>query len=527
MSSPGKWEFLWNGLFPHSSTRKGRTIFSPRLDLNLVREFFSDILDSPLPTIIVDNSQRIRFANNSFLLSTSLKREEIEKQTCQDLIYSQTCEICPLAAPHQEGGERRRPFQEDRFSKLKRICHPIKKEGQALGVLEFFFEESEEEKLRNEVRELQGKLIYAESVFKGITEPFFIVDRQMRVTFINDRAASVTKFKPEQVVGKKTCQEIFQSDICETDCAIKRAINTGKPVEGVRVWIKGRFEKPFPALVTAGVMRGQQGEIIGAFELVRDITAQVETEEALQNLSQEVKEFSASLAQAAQGTKLTINQVAQAVESFANDASNAAASAAQVARLAQDGQVIGSKTLDGLEKIKGKAQEMLEHSETLGKESSQIEEIVAVIRDITDQTDLLALNAAIEAARAGEHGRGFAVVANEVRKLAERAARSTKEIATRLAQIHETIRNSLQATREVGTGLDEGLVLGEQAKTSLDAIVNAVDGIFRRIESISASAQEISASSEEVAAGSKEVAELAARLENMALELDSMSKKLG
>ncbi|MHB9041660.1 MAG: methyl-accepting chemotaxis protein, partial [Melioribacteraceae bacterium] len=136
--------------------------------------------------------------------------------------------------------------------------------------------------------------------------------------------------------------------------------------------------------------------------------------------------------------------------------------------------------------------------QTLGKSSDQIGEIVQVIDDIADQTNLLALNAAIEAARAGEQGRGFAVVADEVRKLAERTTKATKEIATMIKQIQKDTEGAVQSMSRGTEEVEKGKVLADKAGQSLKQIISGAQDVVDMSTQVAAASEEQSSAAEQI-----------------------------
>jgi methyl-accepting chemotaxis protein len=135
---------------------------------------------------------------------------------------------------------------------------------------------------------------------------------------------------------------------------------------------------------------------------------------------------------------------------------------------------------------------------SLGERSKQIGEIINVIKDIADQTNLLALNAAIEAARAGEQGRGFAVVADEVRKLAERTTKATSEIGGMIGTIQSEVDIAVNSMDEANKRVELGVQDVTKAGESLNKIVASVDSLQSMVQQIATATEEMSTVSETI-----------------------------
>ncbi|MBJ6726686.1 methyl-accepting chemotaxis protein [Geomonas sp. Red875] len=176
--------------------------------------------------------------------------------------------------------------------------------------------------------------------------------------------------------------------------------------------------------------------------------------------------------------------------------------AAQEAHLAttsaQSGAVIVDTTIVSMTNIATKVQESAKTVESLGSRSKQIGEISSTIEEIADQTNLLALNAAIEAARAGEQGRGFAVVADEVRALAERTSRATREITQMIAMI-QAETNGAVAVMEAGVDqVSSGTTEAARSGEALQTILQQIDSLNLQVSQIATAAEEQTATTTEI-----------------------------
>ncbi|MCX6170187.1 MAG: methyl-accepting chemotaxis protein [Ignavibacteriales bacterium] len=242
------------------------------------------------------------------------------------------------------------------------------------------------------------------------------------------------------------------------------------------------------------------GDSVGS--ILREVSEAVQaTASASNQISSSTEEMSAG----AQEQSAQTTEVAGAVEEMtktifettknSGQASDAAKNAGNIAK--EGGKVVG-ETIDGMNKIAEVVQRSADTVQVLGKRSDEIGEIVQVIDDIADQTNLLALNAAIEAARAGEQGRGFAVVADEVRKLAERTTKATKEIATMIRQIQKDTEGAVVSMQQGTEEVEKGKALAEKAGQSLKEIITGAQDVVDMSTQVAAASEEQSSAAEQI-----------------------------
>jgi twitching motility protein PilJ len=210
---------------------------------------------------------------------------------------------------------------------------------------------------------------------------------------------------------------------------------------------------------------------------------------ATRSVSLQLADSAEHQAQEIAGVSAAINEMAITIDQVSSNSAESSAVAEGSVSIAKNGAQVVRNTIEGMDTIREQIQDTSKRIKRLGESSQEIGDIVSLINEIADQTNILALNAAIQAAMAGEAGRGFAVVADEVQRLAERSATATKQIAGLVKTIqtdtHEAVASMEQTTAEVVKGAE----LANSAGTALEEIETVSTNLAELIQDISEAAK--------------------------------------
>ncbi|HYA44502.1 MAG TPA: methyl-accepting chemotaxis protein, partial [Acidimicrobiales bacterium] len=246
-------------------------------------------------------------------------------------------------------------------------------------------------------------------------------------------------------------------------------------------------------------------------ENIQGLAASVEeTTAAIEEMTYSIKEVAKNIEELSATTEETsssMNEMDVSISQVETNANETAKLSEQAQRDAEMGAEALSRTLAGIDKIKGSSREAAGVIEALGKKIAAIGNILNVIDDVAEQTNLLALNAAILAAQSGEHGKGFAVVADEIKDLAERTGASTKEIADLIRAVQDSSKQAVASMDRGVRNVEEGVRLGQEAETALKKIQESSQKSTQMVKAIARATIEQARGSKQVTVAINRIAE--------------------
>jgi methyl-accepting chemotaxis protein len=269
---------------------------------------------------------------------------------------------------------------------------------------------------------------------------------------------------------------------------------------------------------------GKWREIVGNVKNASDSVAAAATQ--LSGSAGQMSKGASTQAERAHQVATASEEMSQTVLDISQNAVSITSAASEAALTAKSGGTTVEAAVSEVREIASTVEESAGHMTALSELSRKIGDIIGIINDIADQTNLLALNAAIEAARAGEHGRGFAVVADEVRKLAERTTGATSEVSGIIREIQGRVTSAVSSIGNVSARVDRGVDLSSKAGTELQTIVKTVENLQLMVQQIATALEEMSATSDQISQDIESISGISKETSQSSGEVTKASEEL-
>jgi methyl-accepting chemotaxis protein len=374
---------------------------------------------------------------------------------------------------------------------------------------------------------------YFEQALHSLGSPALVCDARGRVRLATKSLLKLLQKPEEKVVGQTVGMALHGRD---ESSITEKALKTLKPVAEIldlELW-DGRT---VPAQLYVNIVYDHSDKTIGASATFLDLSEQVTRQREIEEQRERMKQagerisslaehvasatelLSASADEQAQGAQKQRRQTASVATSMeemtdtvlevARNATVTSEAAGEANTSASEGVGMVNDAVSAINQVAESARQLGQEIGELDSQAGSIGQIINVINDIADQTNLLALNAAIEAARAGEAGRGFAVVADEVRKLAEKTMDATKEVENAIIAIQARSKEATNSMQATAAKVDESTALSNRAGEALQRIMNNIRDMVKRVSQIATAAEEQSSAAEGIMRSVEDIASIA------------------